>query len=227
MKDSAAQFVAYYRVSTDRQGQSGLGLEAQKDAVSHFLGSASLLSEFQEIESGKKHTNRPALAAALEECRRRRATLVIAKLDRLARNVYFISGLMESGVDFVAVDMPQANRLTIHIMAAFAEHEREMISQRTKAGLGVLKGRGVRLGNPRWKESIARARQAKDPIPPAPQLVEMMRRYRADGMTLRAIAAQLNELGLRTPRGAQWYAGTVRKAILSVPNLHAAPGGAA
>lgn len=206
-------FIAYYRVSTDRQGQSGLGLEAQREAVARFLGGTSLLSEFQEIESGKKHTNRPALAAALDECRRRRATLVIAKLDRLARNVHFISGLMESGVDFVAVDMPQANRLTIHIMAAFAEHEREMISQRTKAGLAVLKSRGVRLGNPRWQESIARARQAKDPIPPAPQLIEIMRQRRSQGHTLRAIAEHLNELGLRTPRGSRWYAATVRKAM--------------
>lgn len=207
-------FVAYYRVSTDRQGASGLGLEAQRVAVARFIGSASLLSEFQEIESGKKHSNRPALAAALEECRRRRATLVIAKLDRLARNVHFISGLMESHVDFVAVDMPQANRLTIHIMAAFAEHEREMISQRTKAGLAVLKSRGVRLGNPRWQESIRRARQAKDPITPAPQLIAIMRQRRDQGETLRKIAAHLNGLGLRTPRGSQWYAGTVRKAVM-------------
>ena len=109
--------------------------------------------------------------------------------------------------------MPQANRLTIHILAAFAEHEREAISERTKAALGAARRRGVRLGNPRWAESIARARQIKDPIPPAPQIIELMRRHRAEGMTLRAIAAQLNGLGLRTPRGAQWYAGTVRKAM--------------
>jgi DNA invertase Pin-like site-specific DNA recombinase len=208
-------FVAYYRVSTDRQGLSGLGLEAQREAVVRFIGTASLLSEFQEVESGKKHTNRPALAAALEECRRRRSTLVIAKLDRLARNVHFISGLMESGVDFVAVDMPQANRLTIHIMAAFAEHEREMISQRTKAGLAVLKGRGAQLGNPRWQESIARARRAKDPIPPAPQLIEIMHERRSQGHTLRDIADHLNSLGLRTPRGSRWYAATVRKCLAS------------
>ena len=125
---SDAQFVAYYRVSTERQGESGLGLEAQRVAVARFTHGASLLSEFQEIESGKRHTNRPQLAAALDTCRRQKATLVIARLDRLARNVHFISGLMESGVDFVTVDMPQANRLTIHILAAVAEHEREAIS---------------------------------------------------------------------------------------------------
>jgi len=137
-------FIAYYRVSTDGPGQSGLGLEAQREAGARFLDSASLLAEFQEIESGKKHTNRPALAAALEECRHRCAILVIAKLDRLARNVHFISGFMESGVNFVPVDMPRANQRTIPIMAALAEHEREMISQRTKAGLATLKRGGVR-----------------------------------------------------------------------------------
>lgn len=212
-KPVEGSFVAYYRVSTDRQGESGLGLQAQREAVSRFLVSTSLLAEFTEVESGKRHTNRPALLRAIEMCRRQKATLVIAKLDRLARNVHFISGLMESGVDFVAVDMPQANRLTIHIMAAFAEHEREMISQRTKAGLSVLKGRGVQLGNPRWQESIAHARRAKDPIPPAPQLIEIMRERRSQGHTLRGIADHLNGLGLCTPRGSRWYAATVRKAI--------------
>lgn len=221
MADSA-QFVAYYRVSTERQGESGLGLAAQREAVSRFLGagngsgrgSTSLLAEFTEVESGKRHTNRPELLRAIELSRRQKATLVIAKLDRLARNVHFISGLMETGVEFVAADMPQANRLTIHILAAFAEHEREAISQRTKGALQAARKRGTRLGNPRWAESVAKARQIKDPIPPAPQLVEMMHRHRANGMTLRAIAAQLNGLGLRTPHGSQWYAGTVRKAML-------------
>lgn len=207
------QFVAYYRVSTERQGESGLGLEAQREAVARFVGSASLLSEFTEVESGKNHTNRPELHKAIELSRKRKATLVIAKIDRLARNVHFISGLMEASVEFVAADMPQANRLTIHILAAFAEHEREAISQRTKGALQAARKRGARLGNPRWVESIAAARRVKDPIAPAPQLVEMMRRHRAGGMTLRAIAAQLNTLGLRTPKGAQWYASTVRKCL--------------
>ncbi len=139
-------FVAYYRVSTDKQGQSGLGLDAQRHAVASYLsGRADIVAEFTEVESGKKH-DRPQLAAALAECRWRRAKLVIAKLDRLARNVYFISGLMESGVEFVAGDMPEANRLTLHILAAVAEHEREMISKRTKEALAVAKTRGTRLG---------------------------------------------------------------------------------
>lgn len=122
---ASSLFVAYYRVSTERQGESGLGLEAQREAVARFVGSASLLSEFTEIESGKRHTNRPELLKAIELSRKCKATLVIAKIDRLARNVQFISGLMETGVEFVAADMPQANRLTIHSLAAFAEHERE------------------------------------------------------------------------------------------------------
>ena len=207
--------MAYYRVSTERQGESGLGLQAQREAVTRFIGASSLLAEFTEIESGKRHTNRPELLKAIELSRRQKATLVIAKLDRLARNVHFISGLMETGVEFVAADMPQANRLTIHILAAFAEHEREAISQRTKGALQAARKRGTQLGNPRWQESITGARHSKDPIQPAPQLIEMMRRHRAEGLTLRAIAAQLNGLGLRTPRGSQWYAGTVRKILLA------------
>ncbi len=210
------QFVAYYRVSTDRQGESGLGLEAQRSSVSRFIGSASLLAEFQEIESGKRHTNRPKLAVALEHCRRNRATLVIAKLDRLARNVAFVANLMESGVDFVAVDMPQANKVFVHVMAAFAEHEREMISQRTKAALGVAKARGIRLGNPRWQDSIARARAARNPTPVAPQVVMMMAERRTAGMTFRKIAADLNAIGIKAARGGIWHDTTVRKAIAAL-----------
>ena len=213
MAASAPQFVAYYRVSTDRQGESGLGLEAQRAAVARFTHGASLLSEFREIESGKRHTNRPQLIAALDNCRRHKATLVIARLDRLARNVHFISGLMESGVDFVAVDMPQANRLTIHILAAVAEHEREAISQRTKAALGAAKQRGTKLGNPHWRNSIEKARTARNPVPLSPALLAIMQNCRADGWALRKIAAEMNALGLKTPRGTGWYASTVRACL--------------
>src|SRR5271163_3179620 len=144
------RFVSYLRVSTARQGVSGLGLEAQREAVARYLngGSWSLVQEVVEIESGKRN-DRPAIAEALRLCRLHRATLIIAKLDRLARNVHFISSLMESGVEFVAVDFPQANRLTVHILAAVAEHEASMISARTKAALGAAKARGVRLGGQR------------------------------------------------------------------------------
>src|SRR5688572_7815435 len=129
-------FDAYYRVSTDRQGKSGLGLEAQQQAVRDYLngGRWQLVAEVVEVESGKR-SDRPKLQEALRLCRLHGATLVIAKLDRLARNVNFVSNLMESGVDFVAVDFPQANRLTVHILAAVAEHEAEAISARTKAAL--------------------------------------------------------------------------------------------
>jgi DNA invertase Pin-like site-specific DNA recombinase len=211
-----SSFVAYYRVSTDRQGESGLGLEAQRAAVVRFTHGASLLSEFQEIESGKRHTNRPQLAAALDQCRRHKATLVIARLDRLARNVHFISGLMESGVDFVAVDMPQANRLTIHILAAVAEHEREAISQRTKAALGAAKQRGTQLGNPRWEDSIEGARTARNPVSLSHALLMIMQNHHAEGWTFRRIAAEMNALGLKTPRGANWYASTVRASLRPV-----------
>jgi DNA invertase Pin-like site-specific DNA recombinase len=140
------KFVAYYRVSTDRQGQSGLGLEAQRSAVLAYVngGSWTRIAEFTEIESGK-HANRPQLAAALAACKKHKAKLVIAKLDRLSRNLAFIATLMDSGVEFVAVDNPHANKLTVHILAAVAQHEREMISQRTRDALQAAKARGKRL----------------------------------------------------------------------------------
>ncbi|MDQ3482088.1 MAG: recombinase family protein, partial [Pseudomonadota bacterium] len=143
------QIISYLRVSTAKQGASGLGLEAQRAAVAAFTtsGGHTLVAEYVEVESGAKAA-RAQLAAALTSCRLHRATLVIAKLDRLARNVSFIANLMDGGVEFVACDMPHANRLTLHLLAAIAEHEREMISQRTKAALQAAKARGVRLGNP-------------------------------------------------------------------------------
>ena len=139
--------IAYYRVSTDRQGKSGLGLEAQNETVKQFANFKQweLIGEFTEIESGKK-SNRPQLQEALKQCLKQKAVLVIAKLDRLGRNVAFISSLMESKVEFVAVDNPHANRLMLHLLAAFAEHEREQISTRTKEALKVAKSRGVILG---------------------------------------------------------------------------------
>jgi DNA invertase Pin-like site-specific DNA recombinase len=146
---AVGRFVAYYQVSTDQQGRSGLGLEAQREAVRSFLngGNWSLADEVTEVESGKR-TDRPELDRALRLCRLYGATLVVAKLDRLARNVVFISKLMESGVEFVAVDFPRVNSLTIHILAAVAEHEAAMISQRTRAALAAARARGVKLGNP-------------------------------------------------------------------------------
>jgi DNA invertase Pin-like site-specific DNA recombinase len=150
MSPHYGKFVAYFRVSTDRQGKSGLGLDAQRQAVMSYLdgGRWTLVAEFTEVESGKRDDNRPQLAAAIAACKRQKARLVIAKLDRLSRNLAFIAALMESGVEFVAVDNPHMNKLTIHILAAVAEHEREMISERTKAALQAAKARGKVLGNP-------------------------------------------------------------------------------
>jgi DNA invertase Pin-like site-specific DNA recombinase len=132
MSAHRGKFVAYFRVSTDKQGKSGLGLEAQRQAVQQYLngGQWSLIGEFTEIESGKRN-ERPELEKALVACKRNKAKLVIAKLDRLSRNLAFIATLMDSGVEFIAVDNPHANKLTVHILAAVAQHEREMIGQRT------------------------------------------------------------------------------------------------
>jgi DNA invertase Pin-like site-specific DNA recombinase len=179
------EFIAYYRVSTDRQGASGLGLAAQRQAVARFIGAGHLVAEYTEVESGKKHRNRPQLLAALADCRKRRAVLLIARLDRLARNVAFIANLMESGVDFVAVDMPTANRLTIHILAAVAEHERETISTRTKAALAEAKRRGTRLGNPRLAEARALALATHRARRPALEVLKLITNWKEQGKGLR------------------------------------------
>ena len=230
-------FVAYYRVSTIRQGESGLGLEAQRAAVARYLAgcgpTAQLAAEFTEVESGKRHTNRPELAAAIGKARKAGATLIIAKLDRLARNVHFISGLMESAADFVACDMPQANPLTLHIMAAMAEHEREMISSRTVAGLAQvaleLAANGFRiskagrkftkLGNPRWQESIAKATAARRRQPGPTEVTGIIAAYRQQGLSLRIVADRLNGLGIKTAGGAAWYPSSVRAAVLAAAGV--------
>src|SRR6516162_2595814 len=144
------KWISYLRVSTDRQGKSGLGLEAQRSAVADYLngGSWSLVKEFLEVESGKR-SDRPMLADAIKACREYGAKLVIAKLDRLSRDAHFLLGLEEAGVDFVAADMPNANRLTVGIMAMVAEDEALRISERTKAALAAAKRRGVKLGGDR------------------------------------------------------------------------------
>jgi DNA invertase Pin-like site-specific DNA recombinase len=220
--------VAYYRVSTAKQGASGLGLEAQQEAVRSYCstGKWTMVDEVTEIESGKKN-DRPALATALALCRVHGATLIIAKLDRLARNVHFISGLMESGVEFTAVDFPQANRLTVHILAAVAEHEAVLISQRTKAALAAAKARGVRLGNPTARiasqaargalaSAVVRSRAAQSR---AADLRPILAAERAAAMSqgrpggLRAIAAHLNDRGIPGPRGGRWHGNSVRRVL--------------
>ena len=210
-------YVAYYRVSTDEQERSGLGLDAQRKAVIDFIngGAANLIAEFTEIESGKRN-DRPQLAEALKLCRKEKAVLVIAKLDRLARNVAFISNLMESGVDFQAVDMPDANRLTVHILAAVAEHEREMISQRTKAALQAAKARGVKLGSPDPGKGsaigVAANKGKADRF--AANVVPIIREIEASGVTSNlGIAKALNARGIPTARGGQWYDSTVKNVL--------------
>jgi DNA invertase Pin-like site-specific DNA recombinase len=216
-------FVAYYRVSTERQGRSGLGLEAQQEAVRRYLngGSWKLVVELTEIESGKR-SDRPKLAEALRLCRLHGATLVIAKLDRLARNVAFVSNLMESGVDFTAVDFPQANRLTVHILAAVAEHEAKAISDRTKAALAAARARGTRLGgdrghlaNIRMNGTIASAiaRRTKSEAR-ARDVLPVIREIEAGGSSsLRHVAAQLTHRGIPAPRGGSWSAMQVKRVI--------------
>lgn len=215
-------YVAYLRVSTDRQGKSGLGLEAQQEAITSFLRPDDRLLEppFVEVESGK-HNDRPKLAEAVERCRQTGATLLIAKLDRLARNVAFIANLMESGVPFVAVDMPEANRLTIHILAAVAEHEREMISQRTKAALQAAKARGIRLGGDRGyrpseapDRALAAAGRRASADRAAHAILPVIQELRDEGHTsLNALASRLNALGHVTPRGGRWTATAVKRAL--------------
>jgi DNA invertase Pin-like site-specific DNA recombinase len=217
------KFVSYLRVSTARQGASGLGLEAQRAAVAGFLngGEWTLVQEVLEVESGKRN-DRPALADALRLCRKHKATLVIAKLDRLARNVAFISNLMESGVEFVAVDMPQANRFVVHILAAVAEQDAEAISKRTKAALAAAKARGTQLGGrrvsaERWAEIGAAAGRVRSDTADkraATLVLPVIRELQAAGATsLRQIAAGLNERNISTPRGGEWSAVQVQRVL--------------
>jgi DNA invertase Pin-like site-specific DNA recombinase len=209
------KFVAYYRVSTLKQGASGLGLEAQKEAVRGYLngGRWKMVDEVTEIESGKRN-DRPALAHALSLCRLHKATLIIAKLDRLARNVNFISNLMESTVEFTAVDFPTANRLTVHILAAVAEHEASAISSRTREALQAARARGVKLGtrNPMMisrhhrkgtkASAIARAAAARAR---AADILPVIHSLWARGVTtLQGVADQLNERGIPAARGGNW-----------------------
>ena len=211
MQDEIAQFVAYYRVSTDRQGRSGLGLDAQREAVQRYLAAigGELIGEHTEIETGKRN-DRPELSKALAACRRRRgARLVIAKLDRLSRNVAFIATMMDSNVEFVACDNPHATRLTLHILAAVAEHEREMISIRTKAALAAAKARGKALGR-YGAETLAPAHKAAAQARAEelrPILIEL------SGKSTRAIAAELTARGIPTPRGGRWQAQSVANVL--------------
>lgn len=211
------KFVAYYRVSTARQGQSGLGLEAQKEAVDRFLngGNWELIAEFTEVETGKGSDaldKRPQLREALAFAKRNGAKLVIAKLDRLARNVHFITGLMESRVPFICADMPEANELTIHMLAVFAQHEARRISERTKAALMAAKARGVKLGKIENLKAGGEQRSAKAHAF-ASKMELIIRSMQGEGLTQRAMVERLNALGIKTSEGAEWKLTQLQRVI--------------
>jgi len=217
-----AGFVSYYRVSTVKQGVSGLGLEAQRVAVLAHVGHAALLAEFTEVESGRK-ADRPQLAAALRHCRATGAVLVTAKLDRLARDVEFVAGILNSGVEFVACDCPQANRLTLHILSAMAEYEGRAIAQRTRDAMAAAKARGQVFGCPNGAAALRRAgrgnvdavralKAAADSN--AHALSDMVNDIRAGGVsTLSGIAHELERRGARTARGGNWSATQVGRLL--------------
>ena len=207
---ATGKFIAYYRVSTQKQGQSGLGLDAQKQAVMNYLngGQWELIQEFTEVETGKGAdalAKRPQLKAAIELAKKHKATLIIAKLDRLARNVHFVSGLLESGVDFVAADMPQANKVMIQMHAVMSEWERDQISARTKAALAAAKARGVVLGAAgaqNLKPCLEERQQAANEF--AGRLKGIIEGMKARGLSQRAMVAELNQLGIKTAKGGAW-----------------------
>ena len=220
------QVVSYYRVSTSKQGKSGLGLEGQQAAVEDYAkrNGAQILHSYTEVESGRKSA-RPQLQMALAHARRSKATLVVAKLDRLARNVAFLSALMDSGVEFVACDNPHANRLTIHILAAVAEDEARRISERTKAALAAYKARGGKLGgsldqcrnlSQEAREQGARAAGATDRAnadQAYADLYPIITELREEGLSLAAIAPRLNDMGHTTRRGKSWNAVQVSRVL--------------
>jgi len=207
--------IPYYRVSTERQGQSGLGLEAQQLSVTTFAkaNGYDLGKAFVEVESGKRQ-KRPILLKALQQCKEQKATLLIARLDRLARSVLFVSTLMESGVEFKAVDNPYASKLVVHIMAAFAEHERDVISANTKAALQAAKTRGVQLGK-YGKERAKINKQLSKRF--AETLTPLIKRLKRRGYTtVRAITDELNRLQVPTFYQGNWHVGTVHKLLKNI-----------
>lgn len=224
------KYVAYYRVSTAKQGASGLGLEAQQYAVTSFLKDGQIAGEYVEVESGKKN-NRPQLLAAIDQARKMKATLIIAKLDRLSRNASFIFTLRDSGVDFVCADMPDANTLTIGIFAVLAQHERELISSRTKAALHQIKERiktegGAvskngnvikKLGMPvnlTYEHRLAGGQGAKEKAATNEnnkRAGAMVKLYRAQGLSWMGIAEKLNQAGFRASRGGDFQAVQVQR----------------
>lgn len=219
--------VAYYRVSTEAQGRSGLGLQAQHDAVEGLCGQRDwqIVAEFTEIESGKRD-DRPQLTAAVKRAKVTGARIVIAKLDRLSRNVAFLAALQESGAKFTAADMPEADEFTVHILVAVAQRERRLVSERTKAALAAAKARGVKLGNPHGADPLRRAGKGtlaaleavrRNAVGRASEYAEIISDVRETGATsLPAIARELNERGILTARGGKWHPSSVRNLLLRI-----------
>jgi DNA invertase Pin-like site-specific DNA recombinase len=222
--------VTYYRVSTASQGRSGLGLEAQRKAVETFClyRSCEVVAEYTEIESGKRD-DRAELAKALHRAKATGATLVVAKMDRLSRNVAFLAALQDSDTKFIAADMPEANELTIHILAAVAQAERKAISTRTREALAARKARGLPLGNPNGAAALRRAGKGNGDAVRAVQgladrhaalMAPEVRELRREGRrTLRELAAGMNARSLKTPRGGQWHAASVRNLLTRLEAL--------
>jgi DNA invertase Pin-like site-specific DNA recombinase len=211
------KFVSYYRVSTDKQGLQGNGIEAQKQAVARYLASldCELIGSFEEVESGANN-KRPELTAAIQLAKSKKAVLVIAKLDRLTRNAAFLLQLQDSGIDFVACDMPNADKLSVGIIALLAQRERQLISERTKAGLAVAKQRGVALGNPNPDASLRKAVKANIERKRefASAAIKVIREIQSTGVeTLARIADCMNKRGEKTPRGGTWTATAVKRIL--------------
>jgi DNA invertase Pin-like site-specific DNA recombinase len=212
------KLVAYRRVSTERQGRSALGLEAQDAAIRAYAERTrcTLVGEFLEVETGKR-SDRPELARAIACAKQHKASLIIAKLDRISRRVAFIANLMEAGVDFFSADSPDDEPFITHVKASFAEEEARKISQRTKAALAALKARGVKLGKPENMTDEARAKGAaenRNQAVVAYALVSpLVRSWRADGQTLGQIAEKLNEGGYTTRGGTPWAAMQVKRVL--------------
>lgn len=213
-------FVAYLRVSTQRQGFSGLGLEAQKEIIQNFLYDKNPIAEYIEVESGRKtDKGRPKLKEALEVCRKTGAKLVVAKLDRLARNVSFLSQLLESDVDIVFCDFPQANKIVLHILAAISQYEAELVATRTKQALAAKKARGAVLGNPDHllenldsaiAKSVETNKRKAEENPNNKRAAAMLKVLAKEGKTLQEMADYLNEQGFTTSKGYKF----TRSAVL-------------
>ena len=211
------EYVTYYRVSTNQQGESGLGLDAQRQAVERFTREGVVLAEYVEIETGTGKRDRPELNAAIDRCRLSGATLVVAKLDRLARNVAFVSSLMESNIEFIAADQPSANKLTVHILAAVAENEAALISARTKAALAAARNRGTVLGKPENFTNAGRRAGAETMRQKAKaayaMILPMIQQLRDAGDSLAEIARKLNQAGQTNSRGNPFNAVQVSRIL--------------